>query len=50
MGFRVAGAWQFWWQTWASLDYDRPLGADAVRLGVHQQGNAELLDVQPFLQ
>ena len=50
MGFRVAGAWQFWWQTWASLDYDRPLGADALRLGVHQQGNAELLDVQPFLQ
>lgn len=25
MGFRVAGAsWEFWWQTWALLTYDRP--------------------------
>jgi hypothetical protein len=52
MGFRVAGAWQFWWQSWAILSYDRPVGVDALRSGTHQPvqpGTAELLDVQQFL-
>jgi hypothetical protein len=53
MGFRIAGAWQFWWQSWAILTYDRPLSApEVLRSGVHQQlvhGTGELLGVQRFL-
>jgi hypothetical protein len=24
VGFRISGAWQFWYQTWALVSYDRP--------------------------
>jgi hypothetical protein len=30
MGFFVGAAWQFHFQTWGDLDYDRPTGAGAV--------------------
>jgi hypothetical protein len=34
MGFRIGGAWQFWWQTWARLSYTRPaLAPKAVTSG-----------------
>jgi hypothetical protein len=30
MGFRVGGGWQFWWQTWAKLSYERPYPAPKI--------------------
>jgi hypothetical protein len=52
MGFRVGGAWQFWWQTWTILTYDRPANAPkALTHGLHQGmvlGTGRLLDAQRF--
>jgi len=53
MGFRVAGAWQFWWQSWAILTYDRPASAPKTLLsGIHQplqMGTGKLFGAQRFL-
>jgi hypothetical protein len=53
MGFRVGGDWQFWWQTWTILSYDRPLTAPKViASGRHQDfeaGTGRLLATTRFL-
>jgi hypothetical protein len=38
MGFRIGGAWQFWWQTWAILSYDRPATAPKTLTSGRHQG------------
>jgi len=53
MGFRVGGNWQFWWQTWAILSYNRPITApEALRSGRRQDielGTGKLLAVEQFV-
>jgi hypothetical protein len=52
MGFRgTGGAWEFWFQTWARLEYDRPLGSLAYLKGKHvaqNTGTAKILGCEKF--
>ena len=54
MGFRVGAGWQFWFQTWGWVTYDRPASAGrAARLfrGAHKtaSGPARIWDVGQIL-
>lgn len=51
MGFRVAGTWQFWWQTWGILTYDRPIPSTKMFREPHKglvAGTGRLLAAQRF--
>jgi hypothetical protein len=53
VGFRIAGAsWEFWWQTWALLSYDRPKAHIKSLVGHRSHamnlGHAELLGYGRF--